>query len=1509
MNEHAALPVTPPALPKGGGAIQGSGNGLGAIGSHGTASCEIPLPVSPGRGYAPALALRYSSAQGNGVFGLGWKLSLPLISRRTQLGVPAYTRDDLFLGPDGEVLMPERNRATGVIESLQKYCSDGTQQVKHTVVRYRPRIETTFNLIEHWSSTTDEPGFWLIHNADGSQHLFGKTRSARHADPDAPSRVGEWLLEESMNPHGEHIMYEYNADPASSQGPADARAQRYLGRIRYGNVEADAQLYLCKDAGLKDVRWHFDLCFDYGERSTALDEKPAYRATKPSPVRSDPFSDFSYGFELRTRRLCRQILMFHDFPDEPSMGPEPLLVRRTVIQYRTSPHSYSCLSAALDQAYSENTDGLRPPLEFTYTDFSLEPGAQRFRPFEALSGLNHQQRFQFVDLLGEGLPGVLHRTDKSWRYGQPVRDDKGGDRVTYKVLSELPQLPTADSRKPTRQFLGNLNANGRPDWILAQPGLSGFFTLKPNGTWSNFTSLDAVPTEFFHPQGQLANLMGAGLNDLMMLGPRSVRLYANQQGAGFAAATEVDRGADEDDLPLPGNSSSELVAFSDLLGSGQQHLVRIRRNEVKCWPNLGRGRFGKGRVIATPELSLEEFDASRLLLADLDGSGSADLIYLEPHCARIFMNLCGNGLSPAIDVPWPTGLSYDRFCQVNATDLQGLGCSSLVVSVPGATPRHWRCDFVSTKPYLLQSTNNNMGAGGSINYRSSAQEWLDEKKQILKNQKPAVSRLPFPLFLVKKQIRFDEITGNQLTQTFKYRRGFYDGAEREFRGFGLIVQTDSPVRRGGDQERNPQTAPTLTKTWFHTGNEVDPVIHDRDYSDEKAVLLKGTIQNLGESWTPRGDQHVPANTWSGARRREMARALNGRILRVEVYGQDQGDKSKLPYSVQQHRYKVNERKGVGRHSPYSILHPVLVESIHYQYERFAQDPRCTHTINLNWDAYGYLIHHLEISYARRTTALDAGPFTDAWEKKWWVDAHDEAQQFYYLTEQKAQFIHINTTQNRRLGLPYLRRTNTLKLPKAPLAEGLEPSAINHEALLIRSATAAWKARQVLTGLSLHRYRNPDASGPLADGQASVEALLDHTETAELNEVALKVYDVLKPLAPSFDLTRRLEDAGYKKMPIALPGDSEWDKQGKLWSVRRHFVTYKKLDGFFKPLSVKQSPQHGPTTFTHDRYGCLTTSIKLPDDCTTTASNIDYRILQSTRITDANNVVQEASYDAFGQVQAISHFKSSDDGTIGFSPLCTYIRRFHDRPDLAIENPDQALQQVASAYFYDAFSWMGRLAFTTPQEQAWSNEAIAMGDLLPGGHIRASTRARLARSGIKKTPYEQALQTKIESVRREPVHCATLQADRYLNDRENKKIRIGVECWDGFGRSLQSKQKAGPGTALAVNQDGTLKWVDDKPQEHEVDLRWRVSERTEYNNQGLVTRTYRPYFSDRHRYINDESLRQSGLCDQYFHDPLGRLIRVINAKGDERHHTWHPWYSITADENDTQPDPPAQGGAQ
>ncbi|MBO5393818.1 MAG: hypothetical protein J6A65_18905, partial [Pseudomonas sp.] len=70
--QHGTGEVQTPSLPKGGGAIQSIGTTWGAVGMTGAASFEVPLPLSPGRGFDPAISLTYNSALGNGPFGIGW---------------------------------------------------------------------------------------------------------------------------------------------------------------------------------------------------------------------------------------------------------------------------------------------------------------------------------------------------------------------------------------------------------------------------------------------------------------------------------------------------------------------------------------------------------------------------------------------------------------------------------------------------------------------------------------------------------------------------------------------------------------------------------------------------------------------------------------------------------------------------------------------------------------------------------------------------------------------------------------------------------------------------------------------------------------------------------------------------------------------------------------------------------------------------------------------------------------------------------------------------------------------------------------------------------------------------------------------------------------------------------------------------------------------------------------------------------------------------------------------
>ena len=83
--------VSPPAvsLPKGGGAIKGMGEKFAANPVTGTGSMSVPIATSPGRsGFSPQLSVAYDSGAGNGMFGLGWSLSLPSITRKTDKGLP-----------------------------------------------------------------------------------------------------------------------------------------------------------------------------------------------------------------------------------------------------------------------------------------------------------------------------------------------------------------------------------------------------------------------------------------------------------------------------------------------------------------------------------------------------------------------------------------------------------------------------------------------------------------------------------------------------------------------------------------------------------------------------------------------------------------------------------------------------------------------------------------------------------------------------------------------------------------------------------------------------------------------------------------------------------------------------------------------------------------------------------------------------------------------------------------------------------------------------------------------------------------------------------------------------------------------------------------------------------------------------------------------------------------------------------------------------------------------------
>ena len=86
----------------------------------------------------------------------------------------------------------------------------------------------------------------------------------------------------------------------------------------------------------------------------------------------------------------------------------------------------------------------------------------------------------------------------------------------------------------------------------------------------------------------------------------------------------------------------------------------------------------------------DQFDQRRVRLADIDGSGTTDIIYLGADTVRVYFNRSGNSWSAGLALPqFPR---IDDLTHVSIVDLLGNGTSCLVWSsqAPVDAPRPLR---------------------------------------------------------------------------------------------------------------------------------------------------------------------------------------------------------------------------------------------------------------------------------------------------------------------------------------------------------------------------------------------------------------------------------------------------------------------------------------------------------------------------------------------------------------------------------------------------------------------------------------------------------------------------------------------------------------------------------------------------------------------------------------------------------------------------------------------------
>lgn len=311
----------------------------------------------------------------------------------------------------------------------------------------------------------------------------------------------------------------------------------------------------------------------------------------------------------------------------------------------------------------------------------------------------------------------------------------------------------------------------------------------------------------------------------------------------------------------------------DMTGDGLVDVVHVSNWKVCYWPNLGYGRFGaRVQMDNSPMMDTDDlFTAQRVLLADLDGSGSADMIYLTPGGgANIYLNQSGNGWTSAVFVASVPELS--SLSSINVVDLKGQGvpclCWTFLNSHGSGAPV---LQYLEIMGHILPNRLTNYFKDAvletSIEYSPSTKFYLTDEKA----GQSWTTHLPFPVQCVHTISTTDHVAKTKSTSRYAYHDGFYDSFEREFRGFGHVDCWETEDLAATPGLLQFQAPPRHSRTWYYTGSPLCEASPDR-WNDNEII-------QLGVSQMP----NVPGDS---VELREARRAMKGLTLRTEVFGEE-----------------------------------------------------------------------------------------------------------------------------------------------------------------------------------------------------------------------------------------------------------------------------------------------------------------------------------------------------------------------------------------------------------------------------------------------------------------------------------------------------------------------------------------------------------------------------------------------------------------------------------------------
>lgn len=337
--------------------------------------------------------------------------------------------------------------------------------------------------------------------------------------------------------------------------------------------------------------------------------------------------------------------------------------------------------------------------------------------------------------------------------------------------------------------------------------------------------------------------------------------------------------SNEFDVPSPSNKgefefgaegNSSLI-LADMNGDGLQDFVLLRGSDqiwyfpgrgvtidawtpwaYQGWDNTPRGAWrlndssAEGFRMANAPNSIDETDFTeianfrKLRALDINGDGLSDLVYVANSRLTVWLNMGGSAFSDPYEVQTSIPkISSDTI--IRTVDMNANGTIDVVwnrqtgFSEVGYDDVTWVYLDVTAgvRPNLLRSIDNGIGQVTTIEYKSSTAYLVADRNQ----KREWVYKVPVPVNVVSKISVFGG-RNSTYSREITYHDGYYDGKEKEFRGFEKAEQ-----REVGDT-----TAPDLIMAYTYNTGAITEALKGKPLAVKAMDASQGVFYQENNMW-------------------------------------------------------------------------------------------------------------------------------------------------------------------------------------------------------------------------------------------------------------------------------------------------------------------------------------------------------------------------------------------------------------------------------------------------------------------------------------------------------------------------------------------------------------------------------------------------------------------------------------------------------------------------------------